>query len=589
MRIKLHYKISAAFCVIIAVVLLGVFTYLDLVLKNYVYEKIKTAITKEVLLAKLFLEEDFSGYPRFRRISDISIGVGDVIGARVSIIGLDGTVLGDSGMENEKLPEMENHLNRPEIQEALSKGVGEIRRYSTTIGKDMLYIAVTLGENGTTGFVRAAVPLTDIETVSARLKKVLLVAILVAFLLSVMSSFAAAFFITRPIKKISSVAMDISGGDLDKKIYYEPDDEIGDLAKSFNHMTAEVKLRINEITSQRARLEAVLLSMSDGVMAVDIKSNIILVNKALMDMFRIRENATGKNPLEVVRNIEVQDLADRLLRNSLSSERKEISLVTEEKVIVVNGTPIVRDFMVRGAVMVFHDITEMRRLEKVRRDFVANVSHELRTPASNIKGFAETLSSGAIDDKENAREFVKIIEENSERLVHLIEDLLSLSSIESGKVPLDLKKCSVSGIASKVFGGLKKQADNKEIKFKNELDKEDIFILADEAMIFQALFNLVDNAVKYTQEKGTIAISARPEGDHVNIEVKDDGPGIAYEHIDRIFERFYRVDKSRSRETGSTGLGLSIVKHIAEEHGGSVRVESVYGKGSSFFLVIPQA
>jgi two-component system, OmpR family, phosphate regulon sensor histidine kinase PhoR len=572
-----------------AVILLGVFTYLDSVLKDYVYEKIKNAITKEVLLAKLFLEEDFPGYPRFKEISELSIGVGEVIGARVTMIALDGTVLGDSDMGAEAVRDMENHLVRPEIQGALSTGIGESRRYSTTINKDMLYIAVTLGSKKPVGFVRAAVPLTDIETVSARLKKILLLALLAAFLVSGMLSFGAAFFITRPIKKISSAAIEISGGNFDRKIYSGPKDEIGDLVEAFNNMTLEVKSRIKEITAQRSRLEAVLLSMSDGVMVVDIKNRIILINKALGGIFGVIGSARGKKPLEVIRNSEIQEIADGLLEGRMVSVKKEILLSAQDKVVVVNGTPIVRDTMTKGAVMVFHDITEMRKLERMRRDFVANVSHELRTPASNIKGFAETLSSGALDDREHAAEFVKIIEENSERLVRLIEDLLELSSIESGKVPLELNKCSALEIADKVCSEIKKQAQLKNITIENVVDESELFILADKGMVFRALLNLADNAVKYTPENGKVAIFAREAEGFVEIEVKDNGPGIPDEHLERIFERFYRVDKSRSRETGSTGLGLSIVKHIAEEHGGSVRVESIFGKGSSFFLSIPSA
>jgi len=589
LRVKLHYKIAGLFCGIVAVILLGVFAYLEFSLKTYLYEKIKTAITKEVLLAKLFLEEDFPGYPRFKKISDISINVGEVIDARVSIIGLDGTVLGDSDLDPEGLEEVENHIDRPEIRMALLSGIGESRRYSTTVRKDMLYIAAVLGRNEPVGFVRAAVPLTDIETVSLRLRKILVLALFAAFGVSIAASFLAALFITRPIKKISAGAMDIARGDFDKKIYSASNDEISDLAAAFNNMSDEVRGRIREITAQRARLEAVLLSMSDGVIVVDSKGNIILVNRALTEMFGVNEDVRGKKPLEVIRNVEVQGLADRLLRGGVSSEKKEIALVPEEKVVVINGTPIVRDTITRGAVMVFHDITEMRRLEGIRRDFVANVSHELRTPASNIRGFAETLASGALEDKENAMEFVKIIEENSDRLVRLIEDLLALSKIESGKAHLKLEKCSAREVISGVEREIKKQAAAKQIKLENGLKDKDLFILADQGMIFQALFNLVDNAVKYTGKQGTVTILAKETKGFIEIEVKDNGPGIPEEHIERIFERFYRVDKSRSRETGSTGLGLSIVKHIAEEHKGLVRVESEPGKGSSFFLSIPAA
>ncbi len=588
LRIRIHYKIALVFCLITAFVLLGTFAYLDAVLKTYVYEKIKTAITKEVLLAKLFLEKDFPGYNRFKDISEISIKAGDQVSSRVSVIDINGMVLGDSDIEEYKVGEMENHLYRPEIQEALKKGIGESRRFSTTLGKDMLYIAAVIGKDSPKGFIRSAVPLTDIEVVSTRLKKILLAAVFAALFISAVFAFLAAFIITRPVNRIHAAAMELSRGNYDKKISGPGNDEIGDLAKAFNHMAEQIKLKVEEITSQSARFKAVLLSMSDGVVVVDKKENILLINDALKKIFPVTGDAFGKKPLEVVRNVEVQEIAESLLAGRESHIKKEISrILPEEKTVIVHGTPVVRDGNIEGAVMVFHDITEIRRLETVRRDFVANVSHELRTPASNIKGFAETLAAGALNDREHAAEFVKIIEENSDRLVRLIEDLLSLSRIESGKAPLDLKKCPVRDIIEKLEKETAKQAELKKIKFEKILPSNEIYIKADESMIFQALFNLADNAVKYTHENGHVKVTAREIKGSVEIEVSDDGPGIPEEHLERIFERFYRVDKSRSRETGSTGLGLSIVKHIAEEHGGSVRVESVFGKGSSFFLILP--
>ncbi len=588
MRLKLYQKIAIVFCAISAIILLGVFAYLDSVLKDYVYEKIKTAITKEVLLAKLFLEEDFPGYPRFKKISELSISVGEVIDARVSIIDIDGTVIGDSDMDVEGVREMENHLGRPEIQKALIDGLGESRRFSTTIRRDMLYIAATLGRDSPVGFVRAAVPLTDIEIVSGRLKRILVVALMAAFFLSVIASLSAAFFVTRPLKKISSVAMAISGGKYGRKITVETGDEIQDLAKAFNHMSDRIKATVDELTAQRARLEAVFLSMSDGVMVVDRKSNIILINDALKRIFPTAEHTEGKKPLEVVRNIEVQEVTDRLLASSAVLEKREISIhVPEEKIVLMHGTPILREGNAEGAVMVFHDITDIKRLERMRSDFVANVSHELRTPASNIKGFAETLASGALEDRQNASEFVRIIEESAERLVKLIEDLLDLSRIESGKVPLTFKECRMWDIVRKVENEVAEQAASAGVSVRNLVSPDNIAARCDEGLIFQAIFNLVDNAVKYSGKNGNVEVFARVKKDIIEIEVRDNGPGISNQHLDRIFERFYRVDKARSRESGSTGLGLSIVKNIAEAHGGDVRVESSPGKGSSFFMSIP--
>jgi two-component system phosphate regulon sensor histidine kinase PhoR len=263
-------------------------------------------------------------------------------------------------------------------------------------------------------------------------------------------------------------------------------------------------------------------------------------------------------------------------------------MVPEEKILLVHATAVVRKKKTEGAVMVFHNITELRHLENIRRDFVANVSHELRTPLTNIKGYAETLLEGALNDKKNAKEFLEIIHTDSDRLARLVDDLLDLSRLESGQSKLDLKACSMALVAKKVISLLKKEAEDKSISISTEMVKDEK-VLADESKISQVLLNLIDNAIKYTPENGTISISAQAKAAVVEVRVSDTGIGISDKDLPRIFERFYRVDKARSRELGGTGLGLSIVKHIVQEHKGSVRVESLVGQGSTFTFTLPKA
>ena len=440
MKISIHYKITIIFCLITACILLGVFAYLDSTLKDYTYQRIKTALTKEALLVKLFLEKDFPGYLRLKEIDSIADEAGESISSRVTIIGLDGKVLGDSELNGEKLDNVENHLYRPEVQEALKAGIGQSRRFSTTMQQNMLYLAVSFGKDKTQGVVRLSLPLSEVDIISGHLKKVLYTALLIALCIAVLGSFIAASFISKPIKHISEAAREIASGNFTKKISVKAKDEIGDLAGAFNHMSLEVCSKIEQLENNKARLEAVLFSMFDGVMVVDPSGMILLMNKSLRDLLAVKHEAEGKKPIEIIRNVEVQEITDKVLNMKAGVESREISiLLPEEKKIIVHGTPIFREGKTEGAVLVFHEVTEIRRLEKIRKDFIANVSHELRTPASSIKGFAETLNAGAIDDKERAKEFIGIIEENSDRLVRLIEDLLDLSKIESGKVDMNLR------------------------------------------------------------------------------------------------------------------------------------------------------
>jgi two-component system phosphate regulon sensor histidine kinase PhoR len=296
----------------------------------------------------------------------------------------------------------------------------------------------------------------------------------------------------------------------------------------------------------------------------------------------------GKKPIEVLRNNDIQDMVDTIIkyRKNITREGK-FSIVYGEKAILINGAPVIKEGVVQGAILVFHDITEIRRLERVRQDFVANVSHELRTPLSNIKGYAETLLDGAISDEANSREFTQIIYRESERLSNIIDDLLDISRMESGKIKMVFLPIEAEGAIKKAIAVLKNSTIGKSISIELSIQDNLPKILADEGRLTQVLLNLLDNAVKYTADQGSIIVSAFKKDDFVQIEVKDTGIGIPEKDLARIFERFYRVDKARSRDLGGTGLGLSIVKHIVQAHKGEVWVASTQGKGSIFSFTIP--
>jgi two-component system phosphate regulon sensor histidine kinase PhoR len=418
----------------------------------------------------------------------------------------------------------------------------------------------------------------------------LIVSLLFAFFLAIMISFAASMFISQPIKKMSLLTQKIAKGDFSKRILNLTKDELGDLAKAFNYMSEQIKLKINEVNLNKSRFEAILLSMFEGVMVVDIKGTILLMNRALKDLLQVKDEFVDKKPLEILRNIEIQEMVDNTLKLKQGVESREISvLFPEEKILLVHAAPVVRENETEGAVLVFHDITDLRRLEKVRQDFVANVSHELRTPVASIKGYAETLLDGALEDKNNAKDFLKIIYTDIDRLARLIDDLLNLSRIESGKFKMNLQLCAISPIIKRIVSGLNKQARDKSITIKTSIPKKPGSLLIDETRIAQVLFNLIDNAIKYTRDGGDISLSVDEKNGFIQVNIADTGCGIAQEHISRLFERFYRVDKARSRELGGTGLGLAIVKYIIQAHQGEVFVQSTLGQGSVFSFTLPKA
>jgi len=590
LRINIHYKITLIFGIIITIVLFGIYIYLNNNLQEHIYQHIKASLLKETSLSKSFFEQYYTKGVQAQELDKIADKIGKDLDLRVTIIGLDGTVLGDSELDSRQLAEAENHLYRPEVQQALRSGVGESSRFSTTVKKDMVYIASVLEAKEKGGIIRLSMPLSEIDLILNNLKRLLVTSVLLAFILAIITSFVASVVISKPIKEMSSMAKAIAGGDFSKRVSISAKDEIGDLAKAFNFMTEQIRTRIEEVTSSKSRFEAVLLSMFEGIMVVDIKGTILLMNQPLKDFLLVKENPVGKKPLEIVRNIEIQEIADNSLRLKRGVESREISVfLPEEKILLLHATPIIRDGKTEGAVLVFHDITELRRLERVRQDFVANVSHELRTPVASIKGYAETLLEGALEDKENAEDFLKIIYSDSDRLARLIDDLLDLSKIESGKLKLTLKPTALEPIIKRVVYGLNKQAKDKSIKIQIDTPLDLPDILADETRVAQVLLNLIDNAIKYTESKGLITISAKEKDKFVQINVSDTGVGIPEKDIPRLFERFYRVDKVRSRELGGTGLGLSIVKHIVQAHGGQVSVQSVLGQGCTFSFTIPKA
>ncbi|MDD5617704.1 MAG: ATP-binding protein, partial [Candidatus Omnitrophica bacterium] len=513
--------------------------------------------------------------------------LGSKINCRITIVNTQGKVLADSQETRQAVLKMDNHAGRPEVKTALGGGVGEKIRYSNTLKIDMLYVAVPIESKGMIlGVVRMAIPLTSVEKTLSDIRKTVLTALLFALCLAFVLGSVLAAASVRSIKKIIRACRKFSAGDFSYRIFEDSDDEIGELAKTLNKMSQDIEDKISEIKLQNQKLGAVFNSMIEGVIVLDKDNRIVSVNSTIESIFSVsKEQSQGKFFLEAIPNNDIYEIINRVLGKA-EYISQEISLVWPvRRIFQVNACPIFEKDKVNGCLLVIHDITEIRKLESMRRDFVANVSHELRTPLTSIKGFIETLLEGALEDKENSRQFLNIIKEHSERLNSLINDLLELSHIESGEMKLEIEDLKLKEIFDKVLSGFKAKLNKKKIEVENNLSPG-LLVRIDKDKIEQVATNLIDNAVKFNQEKGSIKIYSQDFNNEVKIIVEDSGIGIPPKDLPRIFERFYRVDKARSRELGGTGLGLSIVKHIVELHGGSVGVESTEGLGSKFWFTL---
>jgi two-component system phosphate regulon sensor histidine kinase PhoR len=508
---------------------------------------------------------------------------------RITIINSKGRVLADSEKSQEEILQMENHLYRPEVKVALTGVIGIDTRYSSTLKIDMLYVALPVKDNaGISGILRLALPLESVQKTLFAIRKIVLIGLLFALVFAFFLGSIVAGRIIEPINRMIQTSRRFSKGDFSRRIIQVSKDEIGEFAVTLNKMAQGIEDKIKEIKTQNQKLTAIFNSMIEGVIVIDKAGYIISVNPTIEKIFSIfKKDVEGKVFLEAIRNNDIAEVISSALKRG-ESVSSEIALIYPvRRVFEVNATPIFDNNVISGCLVVVHDITEIRRLETVRSDFVANVSHELKTPLTSIKGFVETLLEGALDDKENNRNFLKIIHDHAERLNSLVDDLLSLSHLESKEITLNKKSFNLRSQFEKVISGFKSQLKKMGIDIKNDLSAS-ISINADKDRIEQVLTNLIDNAIKFNKEKGSIRIYAQEENGKIRVSVEDSGIGIPEKEIARIFERFYRVDKARSRELGGTGLGLSIVKHIVELHGGSVGVESTEGLGSKFWFMLPK-
>ena len=578
MNIRLFYKLFGAYVAIgvLAVLIAGFF--IERQLRTGLTRWVEDDMTAQAGIMLLMPDREI-----VRQVATLS----ERARARITLIDAQGRVLSDSDPSRIGV---DNHLNRSEIQEARIKGRGTATRYSRTIKQDSLYVALPRRDGPVlTGYLRLSRTLAEVNAAIEQFRhgvlQVLLLVVVCAMLLAMIFSMRLA----APIWEMADFTERVRKGDLSGTILVRSGDEIGQLAGNINEMVAVLREKIRSANEEKWKLRAAFAGMAEGVMVLDGQGRIESLNRGMTEMIGLDyADIVKKTPIEVMRNIELQDALNRFLKGEEPAPR-EITLGTVHPRILDLTISTVKSppGQEPKTMLVFHDVTRLKKLERMRVDFVANVTHEIKTPLTAISGFVETLEGGAIRDPDLANRFLQTIRENVLRLNRLVDDLLTLSSIELGESALHSESVALEEILDKATALIQAKASLKGVALQTDLPPDLPAILADRDRAVQVLLNILDNAVKFSPEGGKIDVKAAEENEFVAVRVTDQGPGIPAGEIPRLGERFYRVDKTRSRELGGTGLGLSIVKHLMQAHGGAMEIESAPGRGATVTLRFP--
>ena len=549
-------------------------------------ERIERALVDEARLAAETLSHRQPGTPA--ELDAEADALGRLVSARVTFIAPDGRVVGDSGLSAEALLSLENHSNRPEVQQARTTGLGVARRYSATLDIDMLYVAVPVHNPAGSDLseVRLALPLTEIRDQLAALRHTALIAAAAGLGSALLLAWAGSALLSGRVRAIAEVAGRYAAGDFSRPARDYGRDEIGTVARTLDGTIREIGRRADELATDRARMEAILAGMAEGVVVVNAEGRVQLANLAARRMLRLQEGAEGRHYLEIVRD---PDIAAQVSAALAGREGENIELTLQHGLIItVRTAPVVAE-RATGAVVVLHDITDLRRADRVRRDFVANVSHELRTPLTAVRGYVEALLDGGADEP-SARKFLEIISRHTLRMERLVRDLLRLARLDAGQEQREHVPCTVAGLFSGVEADLLPLVESRGVHIRHDISDGAETVHGDPAALHDVLRNLLENAVNYSPEQGTVVMGSRLEGRKILLTVADQGRGIPEADLGRVFERFYRVDKARSRnerDPGGTGLGLAIVKHLVELHGGRVKAANLRERGAVFTVELP--
>ena len=602
-RLDFRGLLFLIFAAVVFTTIAGAGLYLEPTLRHWLNGRIEQQLLRYARVGSNLIELAAVFGPR-AVTDDLADRLGEAGKMRVTVIAADGTVLGDSQLAVADLRAVENHRDRPEVRAALQTGYGAARRYSYTLETNMLYVAVPYhrAENQACnrhalsslqqitrdgcgrGVLRVAMPLQDVDRSLARLRTSLAVAAVIGLLAALLMSLIVSYFPSRELRRLLRQARRVTGSE----------DEVGNnatvsrrtpgVARSFNDLAAELSRSVTAVAGERDRLATILQGLGEAVVVLNGTGQITLINAAAEQLFGFAEPAVGRLLTELVEQRDLDQLVERLARETAPS--CEFSLTgPPHRHLLARAT---RPKLTEGSVIVMADVTEIRRVERVRRDFIANVSHELRTPVSVIRANAETLLEGALDDPEQAQTFVAALMRNAERLSVLIRDLLDLTRIESGQAKLILSRVPVARVVKRAIDNVQRLVREKRLRLVEE-SKADLWVWADESALEQVLTNLLDNAAKYTTVAGEIRIQIHSQPQWVTFEVHDSGPGIEQEQRGRVFERFYRVDAGRSREVGGSGIGLAIVKNLVEAMRGTVGVRPAAPHGSLFWFILPIA
>lgn len=591
MRMTIRRKLLGSYLLLILTLGGIVYGYLHHALDQYLVDEIAAGLLSEARLAGLAAAGDITALRRDAPAAATALAHAGR--SRVTLIDRQGNVLGDSEVQAGELGGLENHRERPEVVAALTHGVGKAIRYSATLHTQMLYVAVPFAPSGgESGIVRLALPLSTVAKARARMETILGAALLLATAAALVLSSILSHVASRSLKTMTATAELIGNGEFSRRIPVTGNDELGELAKAMNRMAVLVEAELESTRREKNRLDGILRGMGEGLMVADRNGIVTLVNPAFRSLFGLAEEVAGK-PLIDISRVPALHEAFRMVVETRKECLGEIVLPPPgETTVLTHWVPLPSGRGLDGVVAVFHDISDLKKLERVRKDFVANVSHELRTPVTVIRGYAETLLAGPDHPApEQVARFIGKIHTHAERLAALVADLLVLSELESPGMALEIAPVAIELPARRAAALLEQKAREKAIAVDLAGIAAAPPVLADSQRLEQVFVNLLDNALKYTDPGGSVIVSATETGEFVSIAVADSGIGIAPKQLPRLFERFYRVDPARGRADGGTGtgLGLSIVKHIIQLHGGTVDVTSTPGKGSTFSFSLRKA
>ncbi len=576
MRKRIFRRIFLAYAVVFLLAAAFVEMYITTAIRDSYIDNLKERLSTEINLIAKTVSFDKAG------IDDLCRALKKDTGARVTIIVADGKVIGDSDHDSQT---MENHASRTEVQQAMLLGTGSTVRHSDTLNYNFLYLAKKIVSDEKEGFIRLAVPLRDIErSVNLLRMKIILVMLAVLFTTWTVPIWQTDH-LRRLLRKITDFSRSLAKGEIDKRLYLENAGEFNEIADNLTLMSVNLRGMMMQQQEERNRLNVVLKSVPDALLIIDLKGIVTLSSSSAKDFF-------GDMPVahmlfaEVVRNHEFSGLVEQVRKDLVPGMTTFWIDSPEEKYLSVRVSPLFyKGEELSGFVAVFHDITQIEKLEQVRKDFVANVSHEIKTPVTAISGFADTLLEGALDDRESAVKFIRTIKANSERLNSLVDDLMTISKIELGVIRVEKTMVDLDDVFENIIDIFGEKAAVRNLSIKVSRKPELKHISADRNRLIQILTNLVDNAVKFT-EKGGVTFGIDKEGEKTFLFVEDTGIGVPAKFLSRLGERFFRVDPARSRKMGGTGLGLAIVKHLVKAHGWNMKVECVQGKGTKVRISI---